>query len=125
MKNALMRILPWSLALLPLLAHADATPTWYSKLCDNPQDGDPGCIPLNSKEAVIALLLKIVGYFRTIFWIIAVGMLIWAAYLYLLGGTNEANTKKAKQVLNGAIVGMIVALIATSIPILVKSFLSP
>jgi hypothetical protein len=126
MKNALIRILPWVLMLPTVAVHAqDKSQELYQQFCPpNPGPGDVGCINISSKDRLLNLIAGLIGYLRTIFWLFAVGMLIYAAYLYLSGGANEKNVAKAKQVLTYAVIGMVLGLVAASVPFLVKNILS-
>ena len=83
---------------------------------------DPG-INLSTTSGVTALFYSILGLMRTVFWIAAVAMVIYAAFLYLTGGSNEGNVTKANKTLLYAFIAMAIALIATSVPTIVRSFL--
>jgi hypothetical protein len=105
---------------LPNFVLADTNP-----VCDRGILGlralDPGCVDYRNLDDVVGLILYIVGVLRTIFWILAVGMIFYAAYLYLFGGAGEKAVGQAKTVLRYAIIAMVVALLATSIPWLIAS----
>lgn len=108
------------LLLVPITSHAlGADP------CAKLTSFDPGCITsLQDKGAIITLLMSFLLLLRTIFWIIAVGMLFYAAYLYLFAGGGEKNVETAKKVLRYAITAMVIALVATSIPWLIYNLIS-
>jgi hypothetical protein len=85
---------------------------------------DPGCVQdLTDAPAIVNLILRLLALLRTVFWLFAVGMLIYAAYMYLFGGAGEKNVEKAKTVIRYAVIAMVVALIATGIPWLVANIL--
>lgn len=84
---------------------------------------DPGCVPLDSVGKVMNLIWGLLGLLRTIFWIVAVAMLLWAAYLFLVGGANPKAQEAAKVTIRYAVIAIVLALVATSIPFLVQSLL--
>ena len=53
--------------------------------------------------------------------IVAVLMLVWAAYLYLTG--SDENIEKAKKIILYSVIALVVAFVASGIPTLVGSFL--
>lgn len=69
--------------------------------------------PLNNITAVENILLNVLGWMFTIFMILAVVMVIWAAFLYLTAAGNEQNVKKAKQQLVYAVIAIVIALMAS------------
>jgi hypothetical protein len=83
----------------------------------------PGDVSITSVGGVIGFLLRILDLARTIFWIVAVAMILYAAFLYLTAGGGEGVTK-ANATLRYAIIAIVIALIATSLPFLVRSFLT-
>jgi len=84
---------------------------------------DPGNLNLTTEQGAIGLLLRILALARTVFWIVAVAMILWAAFLYLTAGGAPEKVGAANATLRYAIVAIVVALIATSLPFLVKSLL--
>lgn len=83
----------------------------------------PPDVTITSVGGVIGLLLRILDLARTIFWIVAVAMILWAAFLYLTAGGAPEKVTKANATLRYAIVAIVVALIATSLPFLVRSLI--
>ncbi len=95
-----------------------------SSICIPGNDLDPGCVTnIKSVNDVVSFLFRILFYVRTIFWILAVAMILYSAYLFLFGGAGEKNVGAAKSALRFAVIAIIVALLATAIPWLVKSIL--
>lgn len=85
---------------------------------------DPGCVQgLTDAPAIVNLILRLLALLRTVFWIIAVGMIFYAAYLYLFGGAGEKNVEAAKSVIRYAVIAMVIALIATGVPWIVANLL--
>lgn len=80
-------------------------------------------IQIEDKTQLLALFIRIIGLVRTIFWILVVVLLIYAAYLYLAAGASGGKTDQAKTVIKYAVVAMIIAMVATSIPYLIRSIL--
>ena len=69
---------------------------------------------------------KIVGYSNVLIGaigIIAVVMLIWGGYLYVTAGANEDNTKKAKQIVTWAFLGLGLAIFSYAIVAISISFI--
>lgn len=99
---------------------------------NSPCGGGPGvspaarqlCIDLSNEDSVINIILRIIGLIRTIFWILVVLMILYSAYLYLIEGASGGKVEKANQMLKYTIIAIIIALIATSVPYLVKSILT-
>lgn len=60
-------------------------------------------------------IYRIVNFLYTIFWILAVGALIWAAILFLTAGGDKERIVKAKQMVLYACIAAAVALLATAI----------
>ncbi|MCL4499703.1 MAG: pilin [Chloroflexi bacterium] len=79
--------------------------------------------PITSISDVQRTLNNWVGYLFNIFWVIAVGMLIWAAILYLTGGENEDNVTKAKKIIMYAVIAAVIALLANGLYPIVSSIL--
>lgn len=50
-------------------------------------------------------------------------VVLWAGYLYLLGGASEDNVKRAKSAITWAVVGFIVVLVSASVSALIKNVL--
>lgn len=101
-----------ALVLLPLFAFAlvpggpTATPSGFA----NPQD-------------FVDLLNVIIQWLFYLLLIFAVLMLIWAAFLYLTAGGDEEKVGKAKSIIMGAVIALVIAFVASGIPTLVQTFL--
>lgn len=116
----------FAVLVVPVLADAATSinENLMQNLCNNRGLFDPGCLPLKDKTDLFALLFALLWLVRTIFWILAVVMILFAAYLYLIEGAKTGKVEKANQMLKYAVIAMIIALVATSIPYLVKSILT-
>ena len=75
---------------------------------------DPN-LPTSLTTATESLTVRIVNWMIRIFWILTVGFLIYAAYLYLTAGGIEDNVTKAKKYIIYALIAAAVALLATSL----------
>jgi len=84
---------------------------------------DPGCIKLESRDDFIDFLLYALFFFRNVFWIIVVVMILWSAWLFVRSEGEPAKVEAARKTLTWTVVAIIVALIATSIPFIVASIL--
>lgn len=64
-------------------------------------------------------------WFIGVFWIITVGMVVWAAFLYLTAGGNEEKIGEAKKRLTYAVIAAAIALLSTGIDLIAYYLLSP
>ncbi len=69
---------------------------------------------LTSLSQVESSLDRIVGFLFDTFWIVAVGMLIWAAILFLTS-TDKETIGKAKRIIIYAVIAAAAALLANGI----------
>jgi hypothetical protein len=67
---------------------------------------------------------NIVVWFLGVFWIVAVGMVIWAAFLFLTAGGDEEKVKEAKKRLTYALIAAAVALLSTGIDVIAYGILT-
>lgn len=66
---------------------------------------------------------KLVNWLIGIFWIIAVGFVVWAAFIFLFANGEDDKISAAKQRLKYALIAAIVALLATGIKPITMSLL--
>ncbi len=85
---------------------------------------DPGQVNITSTGGVVNFLLRILVLLRTIFWILVVIFIIFAAFYYLTAGGDEEKVKKANKMLLYTVIAIVVALLATAIPFLVRSLIT-
>ncbi len=78
---------------------------------------------LNSPGDVMNLLYTFLGWAFAFFFVIAVFMFLWAAFIYLTGAGNEEKVSEAKKRLLYGVIAIVVALLAGSIPSIVKNLL--
>lgn len=100
---------------------------WYYKLlktnCLEVKEIAPEDTPDTSLNAdqikITPFVLTVVGNILSDIFILAiyasVGVIIYGGYLYITSEGNPEKAKKAQKTLSGAIVGLIIALVATSI----------
>lgn len=74
-------------------------------------------------EGLTELLETVRDWFFTIFLVLAVIFLIWAAFLYLTAAGSEDKIGKAKSALIYSIVAIAVALLAGGLPSLVQNLI--
>jgi hypothetical protein len=67
------------------------------------------------------LLCNVVSWMVYVLIIVCTIMIVWAAYLYVIGGDDTEKVTKARQTITWAAVGLGVALIAKGFPELVAS----
>ena len=87
--------------------------------------GGPTQPPKNitSISNFVTVLQTVLGWMFTIFLILAVVMIIWAAFIYLTAGGEEEKLGKAKSILIYAVVAVVVALVAAGLPNIVGSLI--
>ena len=71
----------------------------------------------------VALLNVIIQWLFYILLVVAVLILIWAAFTYLTAGGDEEKIGKAKNMIIGAVIALVIAFVASGIPTLVGNFL--
>lgn len=76
-----------------------------------------------SKGSIARILENLLNWFAGIIAIVAVAMILWAAFLYMTSAGDDEKIGKAKKTLIFGIAGVIVSLIAFGIFAAVKSFL--
>ncbi|MEK7629945.1 MAG: pilin [Patescibacteria group bacterium] len=79
---------------------------------------------LDSKIESASKLSIYVDWLMGIFWTLAVGMVIWAAFLYLTAGGDEEKVKEAKKRILYAVIAAVIALLATGIQAIVGNLLT-
>lgn len=85
-------------------------------------------LPLTATAAAVSNFCQVldkffvgVQYFGSAILIVAVAMLLYAGFLFITGGGNEETLKKAKTVLIFALIGLAVAILATSADDIIKN----
>ena len=78
---------------------------------------------ITTGEELESVLETVRDWFFTVFVILAVIFLIWAAFLYLTAAGNDTKVGKAKNALIYAIIAIIVALLAGSLTSLLENVL--
>ena len=79
---------------------------------------------LESVGGVTSFLDRIVNYLFGIFLVVAVIMIIYAAFLYLTAAGNEDKLKSAKNTIIYAIIAIVVAVVARSLVALVRNIIT-
>ena len=65
----------------------------------------------------------VIGYFATLIMIIAVAMILYAAFKFITAGDDEEAVGSARKILTWGIVGLIVAFLAYSLPTIVRTLI--
>ncbi len=94
-------------AVLPMLAFAQVDP--FADLTNATS------APISSLADVQDTITAVVNIAITIFWIVAVGFMIWAAFTYLTAAGDEDKLEEAKNRLIYALVAAAVALLSGGI----------
>jgi len=92
-----------------------------------PGSGDLGInqiLPSENIGGVVGLIIYAFQWIYTIFFIIAGIMILFAAFTYLTSGGDPEKVGSAKNQIIYAVVAIVVALLAVSINLIVKSFVS-
>ncbi len=79
--------------------------------------------PITDVGGGVEILLEIVKWIYTIFFLLAIIFILMSAYNFVSGGDNADKIKKAKSQLKWAIIGIGLGLISASISLLVSNFL--
>jgi len=80
-------------------------------------------ILIDTPQKVENLLNSVADWLFTIFMIVAVIAIIYSAFLYLTAAGDETKVTKARKALTYAIIAIVIALLAGSIPILLENIL--
>ncbi len=84
------------------------------------------CIPTDTNITdsydIIAWALILFEYILAIAGILAVGVVVWSAILFLTSGADEKRRENARKWLTGGVIGIIVAVISFTIIQIVSSF---
>mgnify|MGYP001584148999 CR=1 FL=1 len=114
MKRTIIALAAIALVAAPLAAFAQP------QLQAPPTGTPPGFADIND---FVNLLNTIIQWLFYLLLIVAVLMLIWAAFTYLTAGGDEEKIGKAKNMILGAVIALVIAFVASGIPTLVGSFL--
>src|SRR3989344_8742414 len=69
--------------------------------------------------SVTSVLLGLLKWFYAVFWVVAVGFVIWAAFTFLFADGDEGKIGEAKNRLKYAVIAAAVALLSTGINVIV------
>ena len=109
-----------AISLVPVgaaLALQDVTPVTFIAT-QPPPNSDSG---ITSANNVLHVLVQILGYVQAFFWILAVFMGLYAAFLYLTARGEAETISRANRMLVYVVIAVVVAVIAYSIPSFVKT----
>ncbi len=113
MKKATVKKFALGAALL-LLGAAPFVAAAQTGIGNPPPLGNPQS-PISTPGEVKTSLQNIVNWMSTVFWIVAVGYVIWAAFLFLNAGGDSEKIEAAKKRILYALIAGVVALLANGI----------
>lgn len=108
MKKIASKIFSLSLLAAPMISMAQAVTVT-----------PPVVTPPTTITGVYTILYNVLGVIRTVFFIVAVGFILYGAFIYLQAGGDPEKLKEAKNMTIYAIVAIVVALLATAVPAIV------
>jgi hypothetical protein len=82
-----------------------------------------GSVNLGGPADVLNLMYVFLGWAFAFFFVLAVFFFLWAAFIYLRAGGDQEKLTEAKHRLLYGIIAIVVALLAGSIPTIVKNIL--
>lgn len=80
--------------------------------------------PITGVSQIWYLLLNVVKWIYTGFFVVAVLFILLSAYNFIQGGANPEKVKEAKSQLKYAVIAIVVALVASGISWIIAQFLS-
>lgn len=85
----------------------------------------PPCVgcPLTNVSQVVSLITGIVNQMQIVFWTVAAGSGLYAAFLFIRGGSNTESLKQAKNQILYTVIAVILGVLAYGIPGIVTDFL--
>lgn len=99
-------------------------PTTQDELI-NPFGNDPAMkSPVNDIHQTQRLVIEMIKWFYTIVFVAALITILFAAFNFIRGGSDEKKLAIAKAQLKWAVVGMVVGMIAGGVSLVMKEFLS-
>jgi len=84
--------------------------------------GDTPATPLRDIQGVKTLADKLVAWVQWILFAVAAVFFVLAAFTYLTAGGDAEKTGKAKKQITGAVIALIIALLATGITAIINNF---
>lgn len=79
--------------------------------------------PINSAEDVVDFFENVLTWMATIFWIVAIMAVFYAAFLYATDGGSGTKVEKAKKQLLYAVIAIAIGLVAYAMPTIIRGFL--
>ena len=79
--------------------------------------------PVDNFSQIQTILISVINWVYTLFFFVAILFILLAAYNYIFGGMQEERIKKAKHQLLYAVIAIAIALIASGVSLVIKSFI--
>jgi len=76
-------------------------------------------------NSVISIFERAIRWLYQAFFILAVGFILWAAFIYLQAGGDTTQVEKAKARLKNAVIAIVIALLATGVSSIIRTFINP
>ena len=77
--------------------------------------------PFKDVDGIIVFLQAVIIKVYQIFFIVAVGFILWAAFIYLTAGGDSAKVDQAKKRLMNAVIAIVIALVASGVSSIISS----
>ncbi len=92
-------------------------------LAQFPRGGGGEAAPVRSIEDVIRVMNTLIGWIQAILFVVAIFLILYAAYLYITSGGDSTKVETARNYLIYAAVGIAVVLLAYAIEPIVRQLL--
>jgi len=80
--------------------------------------------PINNVGGILDILLSLIKWVYTAFFILTVLFILLAAFNFIQGGTNPEAVKTAKAQLKYAVIAIVIALLASGVSVIIGMFLA-
>jgi len=80
--------------------------------------------PITGFGDIVNLFTKAARWLYTIFFIVAVMYILFAAYTYLTAGGDATKVEKATKMIKNAVIAIVVALLASGVALIINNFLT-
>ncbi|MEK7187644.1 MAG: hypothetical protein AAB691_02205 [Patescibacteria group bacterium] len=85
---------------------------------------DAGGAPIKTVNEALGIIVAVIDLAQVVFWILAAGFGLYAAYLYLFARGDKESVTTARRMLVYTAVSILVALIAYGIPSIIVNFVN-
>ena len=78
---------------------------------------------IESLEGIQLVIKDIVGWMMNVFWVVAVGFIVWAAFNFLTAQGDAEKVQKAKKMLLYAVIAAVIVLLANGVNVILTNIL--